>query len=306
MKTYGLIVADNGSDMFITGTMDPGWDNDVLNPAFAALTASDFEVVKLGYRLQPLPTRVAWYLRNSHTGGVPDIALFYGGSGDVRAVGDWDGDGVDTIGIFRPSHGAFYIRSSNTPGFPGITVFYGSSGDIPVVGDWNGDGVDTIGVFRPSHGAFYLRNSNTAGVPDIAVSYGSSGDIPVVGDWDGDGVDTIGIFRPSDGAFYLRNSNTPGTPDIAVSYGWAGDVPVVGDWNGDGLVTIGVFRPIYWAAGGPVDGTDPRSRDRNPCRPSVVVRGACRSSTTEAARRGRSPSLSWGLDRARTAALPPS
>jgi hypothetical protein len=50
MKTYGLIVADNGSDMYITGTMDPRWNNDVLNPAFRALTAGDFEVVELGWR----------------------------------------------------------------------------------------------------------------------------------------------------------------------------------------------------------------------------------------------------------------
>ena len=34
MKIYGLILADNGSDMYITGTMDPRWDNDILNPAF--------------------------------------------------------------------------------------------------------------------------------------------------------------------------------------------------------------------------------------------------------------------------------
>jgi len=50
MKTYGLIVADNGSDMYISGTMDARWNNDVLNPAFAALKASDFEVVLLGWR----------------------------------------------------------------------------------------------------------------------------------------------------------------------------------------------------------------------------------------------------------------
>ena len=50
MKTYGLILADNGSDMYITGTYDPRWDNDVLNPAFAALRASDFEVIELGWR----------------------------------------------------------------------------------------------------------------------------------------------------------------------------------------------------------------------------------------------------------------
>lgn len=54
MKTYGLIVADNGSDMYITGTDDARWDNDVLNPAFGALTAADFEVVQLGW--QPAAT----------------------------------------------------------------------------------------------------------------------------------------------------------------------------------------------------------------------------------------------------------
>jgi hypothetical protein len=49
MQKYGLIVADNGSDMYITGTYDTRWNNNVLNPAFANLTASDFEVIQLGY-----------------------------------------------------------------------------------------------------------------------------------------------------------------------------------------------------------------------------------------------------------------
>jgi hypothetical protein len=50
MKRYGLIVADNGSDMYISGTMDARWNNDVLNPAFRGLTADDFEVIQLGWR----------------------------------------------------------------------------------------------------------------------------------------------------------------------------------------------------------------------------------------------------------------
>lgn len=49
MQRYGLIVADNGSDMYITGTYDTRWNNDILNPAFANLTANDFEVIQLGY-----------------------------------------------------------------------------------------------------------------------------------------------------------------------------------------------------------------------------------------------------------------
>jgi hypothetical protein len=49
MKTYGLIVADNGSDFYIQGTYNTNWNNGVLNPAFSALHASDFEMIKLGY-----------------------------------------------------------------------------------------------------------------------------------------------------------------------------------------------------------------------------------------------------------------
>ncbi len=50
-----FIAADIGSDMNVTGTYDTRWDNDLLNPAFAAIKAADFDVVQLGW--QPLPAR---------------------------------------------------------------------------------------------------------------------------------------------------------------------------------------------------------------------------------------------------------
>ncbi|HTR02473.1 MAG TPA: S-layer homology domain-containing protein [Thermoanaerobaculia bacterium] len=65
MKRYGLIVADNGSDMYISGTWDVRWDNDVLNPAFGALTADDFEVIQLGWQ-PPLAPALAV---DARTGG---------------------------------------------------------------------------------------------------------------------------------------------------------------------------------------------------------------------------------------------
>jgi hypothetical protein len=61
MQRYGLIVADNGSDMYISGTMDSRWNNDVLNPAFRTLTADDFDVIQLGWGQvvrPPAPTNV--------------------------------------------------------------------------------------------------------------------------------------------------------------------------------------------------------------------------------------------------------
>jgi hypothetical protein len=58
MQRYGLIVADNGSDLYVSGTYDIRWNNGVLNPAFRALTANDFEVVQLGVRPLAAPTNL--------------------------------------------------------------------------------------------------------------------------------------------------------------------------------------------------------------------------------------------------------
>ena len=65
MKKYGLIVGDNGTDMYVSGTWDDRWDNDVLNPAFGALTADDFEVIERGWE-PPLATALAV---DAHPGG---------------------------------------------------------------------------------------------------------------------------------------------------------------------------------------------------------------------------------------------
>jgi hypothetical protein len=44
MKTYGIILADNGSSWYVSGAPHPGWDNDVLHE-LDALRGSDFEAV---------------------------------------------------------------------------------------------------------------------------------------------------------------------------------------------------------------------------------------------------------------------
>ena len=50
MKKYGLIVADNGSNMFVSGEYDTRWPAADPNDAFHELSASDFEVVQLGWK----------------------------------------------------------------------------------------------------------------------------------------------------------------------------------------------------------------------------------------------------------------
>ncbi len=180
------------------------------------------------------------YLKNSNDTGFADVALNYGTGGDYPVVGDWDGNGNATIGVYR--NGSFYLRNQNTNGFAEVVFPFGAPGDQPVAGDWNGDGVDTIGVYRPSTGRFLLRNTNSAGAEDLSFYLGNAGDVGIAGDWDGNGIDTTGVFRPNNGVIFLKNSNSSGFADIALNYGLPGDRPVTGDWDNNGIDTIGIYR----------------------------------------------------------------
>ncbi len=194
------------------------------------------------------PSDLTFRLRNSNTSGPPDLTITSSvfQPGDLPVTGDFDGDGTDTVGIFRIANGngAFFV-SNLTNGGVSTGGFFGQAGDIPIAGDWDGDGKDGIGVFRPSAGKFFLRNQIGFQIPsgqvDFTITFGAVGDIPLAGDWDGDGDDTIGVYRESQHRFFLRNKLNAGA-DINVQFGIAGDLPLTGDWDGDGDDTIGLFR----------------------------------------------------------------
>ena len=47
LKTYGMILADNGGNWFLSGAPDSRWNDDEMN-ALKRLTGNEFEVVKMG------------------------------------------------------------------------------------------------------------------------------------------------------------------------------------------------------------------------------------------------------------------
>ena len=47
MKTYGMIVADNGSDWYVSGAPDPRWNNDKLVSELGSVKGASFEVVRM-------------------------------------------------------------------------------------------------------------------------------------------------------------------------------------------------------------------------------------------------------------------
>ncbi|HEY6205549.1 MAG TPA: fibronectin type III domain-containing protein [Chthoniobacterales bacterium] len=64
----------------------------------------------------------------------------FGQFGDIPVVGDWDGSGIDKIGVFRPSTGDWLLDLNGNGIWEGCAVDlcakFGMQGDRPVVGRW--------------------------------------------------------------------------------------------------------------------------------------------------------------------------
>jgi hypothetical protein len=125
------------------------------------------------------------YLKSALTTGFADYTMVLGIPGDVGLAGDWNGDGVDSPGVYRLSLRKFYLNDQvcNCSEFATYLFQFGNPGDYPVAEDWVGQGHDEVGLFRQSNGFTYLRNELTTGYADIIFVYGIAGDIPVAGHW---------------------------------------------------------------------------------------------------------------------------
>jgi hypothetical protein len=188
-------------------------------PTYFMLCAWD--PVQPGVKLPVIYAGGTWLMRASYTTGVADLMVRYGGS-QRPVCGDWDGDGVDTIGVVGLD-GTFLLRNSNTAGPPDAGTFPLPGGPgIPIVGDWDGDGRDGVGF---SDGARWKLTDLTTDAAMREFSWGPGG-APVVGDWDGDGIDTIGFVSRS-GTWTIRNTAGPGGVDGVFQFGFTGATPLV-------------------------------------------------------------------------------
>ncbi len=104
----------------------------------------------------------------------------FGTTNDLPVAGDWNGDGVSSIGVYRPSTNTFFLSNDFTT--VALVIPLGAPGDLPVIRDFI-EGGSLIGVYRPSTSTFFLSNSNTSTSSLTVIPFGAPGDIPLLGDW---------------------------------------------------------------------------------------------------------------------------
>ncbi len=234
----------------------------------------------IGWRLIPTQLGVyrdgQWYLDNGNgqwdgCGNFPgqDQCLLsgFGVPSDQAVTGDWDGDGITQLGVYRD--GQWYLDNGNGQwdgcgSFPAqdqcLQSGFGVPSDQAVTGDWDGDGITQLGVYRD--GQWYLDNGNGQwdGCGNFPAQdqcwlsgFGVPSDQAVTGDWDGDGITQLGVYR--DGQWYLDNGNGqwdgcgnfPAQDQCWLSgFGVPSDQAVTGDWDGDGITQLGVYRNGQW------------------------------------------------------------
>ena len=115
MKKYGIIVADNGSSMYISGAPDDRWSNDDLHN-LGTVTASDFDVLQIS----PL-----YSASNIPSGPSPAISQFIANATTVTAgapvVLSWQFTGA-SYSIVSPEIGA--TRAGSATVHPAATTTY--------------------------------------------------------------------------------------------------------------------------------------------------------------------------------------
>lgn len=175
---------------------------------------------------------------------------------DRPIIGDFNGDGMDDTGVWRPSSGGTYIRlTGGTVGSgllgAGATTsgqIGGPTWELTLVGDVNGDGRDDLVLVDTNAGTGNLvwvaAFGQANGVVDWAtahnevVSFGwAATDLPLLADINGDGRDDMVAYRPgAPGSWFVSFTEAGGSwadtsLDATGSFGASGDIPLFGQLN---------------------------------------------------------------------------
>jgi hypothetical protein len=252
----------------------------------------------------------ATYLRNGPTPGVAQWALArtgqglqvasFGASGDTPLLGDFGGDGVNDLAVFRATTAEWFIL--NLPRGTFRAVQFGPAGaSLPVPADYDGDGRTDLAVYVPATApgatSTWFVHGSRDGVTR-ATPFGGGGHQPVPADYDNDGRADIAVYLPASAASFAQWAVLGSRGGFAqVTFGGAGAQPVPADYDGDGAPTSPSTSPprrrpsrsgSSWARAPASSRRPSAAAGTSPCRRTTTTTAGPTSPSTSRARRGGS------------------
>jgi hypothetical protein len=128
-----------------------------------------------------------------------DHVFRFGGGNDIAISGDFNGDGVSNVGVFRA--GKWTLDSNGDGRLMGEKdrqVQFGSTGDLPIVGDYNGDGIDELAIVRGNEVIVDSNGNGHIDATDQVFMLDSADGSVIVGDFDGDGKDEPALHQSAE------------------------------------------------------------------------------------------------------------
>lgn len=135
---------------------------------------------------------------------VIDHVFGYGEAEDIAIVGDFNGDGIHTIGLFRDGRWEIDSNGDGKLDSADASFRFGQTGDFPVVGDFDGDGVEEVAVFRAGRWYIDSNGNRELDASDRVFEMQGSG-IPLAADLDGDGRDEPILYRVENDPYRKAN-----------------------------------------------------------------------------------------------------
>jgi Bacterial Ig domain len=174
--------------------------------------------------------------------------------GWLPLAGDWNGDGIDDVGLFDPALREYHLWvKADSGGWTSLPVFQhpvAAQGGWPLAGNWDGVGGDEVGLYLPAARRFQLvaANEHGAAVNDFVFELaGAQGAwLPIAARWAAGlgATGTVGLYGLDARVLEVRHSNTPGAADFVESFPSLppGLLPIAARWGR--ADNIGFYDPV--------------------------------------------------------------
>ena len=159
-------------------------------------------------------------------------------------VGNFDGDGIEDVFVYRPGADPESLfpgttsRTQTSRPASSVRGFY-----TALVGDWDGDGLDDIVWYAPGSNTDYIWYHRSDGTRRSVRAEVNGRYTPVAGDFDGDGRVDVFWYAPGSAPDYIWYHRSDGSHASVRAEVNGHYTPVAGDYDGNGVDDIVWYAP---------------------------------------------------------------